>query len=241
MARNKATKPTDFARFSVVDGRKVERSEHTEVYIDIIKQNIGKIRLWAMNGTPMAVMARELCMTTKQFNLCRLEYPDIDLLIETAKRGTDQKVENAVLDRALGNSKQVEEYEEWNNDAQDFIITKRVTKKLPPDVQAGLNWLEKRNPAEWRKETKITQDININVNMSDEEKLKMLQRVAGSLNTDNAEEIPFASIDFYSDNKEQESEDLDDAEEEQAPKVLKITAPEKIKIESLTKDEECGF
>ncbi len=90
------------------------------------------------------------------------------------KARADEKVENALLKRALG-YEYTEVYHErvLNKETgeYEFVLTKEVTKDVKPDISAQLFWLKNRQPELWRDKKDIDVDSSTNntSELSDEE------------------------------------------------------------------------
>ena len=71
----------------------------------------------------------------------------IDSVLTKGKQEVDEKVENALLKRALGYT-----YDEVKETYDGDQLTKRqvVTKHVPADVGAMIFWLKNRRPQDWK-------------------------------------------------------------------------------------------
>lgn len=94
---------------------------------------------------------------------------------ESVKRGKDKadaEVAQAFLKRALGYQYEEETFEMGVN-------TKTVTKEVPPDAGAALNWLKNRQPKKWRDKQEVeSTTVNYNVDITAEE----AKTIANALN-----------------------------------------------------------
>lgn len=77
------------------------------------------------------------------------ESPELCKVIGMATNIVNGKVENALLKRALGYD-DVDEIEELIEG--ELRVTRRITKHVPPDTRACLEWLYSRRPDRWRRQ-----------------------------------------------------------------------------------------
>lgn len=76
------------------------------------------------------------------------ESPELCKTVGLASNIVNGKVENALLKRALGYD-DVDEVEELIEG--ELRVTRRVTRHVPPDVRACLEWLYSRRPDRWHR------------------------------------------------------------------------------------------
>lgn len=77
------------------------------------------------------------------------KFSEISESLKEGKDTADRQVENALRKAALGYS--VDEVtREWNEEQQEMIVTKVVTKHIQPSVTAQIFWLKNRKPQCWR-------------------------------------------------------------------------------------------
>jgi hypothetical protein len=90
-----------------------------------------------------------VCKTT--ITTWKRTYPDF---LSSIKKGKDEydseNVELSLLKRALG-YKFTETTREVVPTSQGLVITRKVTKEVPPDAKAAMDWLCNRNPDRWKK------------------------------------------------------------------------------------------
>lgn len=119
----------------------------------ITKDGITRISGWARDGLSDAQIAHNMGISYSTFRTWRDKYPALSAALKKSKDVVDREVENALLKRALGY-----EYDEVTKERKksdetgkyELIETKRVTKKVEPDVTAQIFWLKNRKPDEWR-------------------------------------------------------------------------------------------
>ena len=84
----------------------------------------------------------------KQLAEWKENYPELMKILEENNEYYDDKVEQALLKRALGY-----EYEETeivaSKDGKTSKV-KKTKKEVPPDTTAIIFWLKNRNPKKWR-------------------------------------------------------------------------------------------
>lgn len=91
----------------------------------------------------------------------KVKYPDISDTLKNNKDIMDRKVENALLENALG-SRQVEIVEEAVKDPEtgkiELQVVKKTEKQYPGNVLAQFFWLKNRKPETWRDKPDVTND-----------------------------------------------------------------------------------
>lgn len=75
--------------------------------------------------------------------------PELCKILGMASNIVNGRVENALLKRALGYD-DIDEVEELIEG--ELRVTKRITRHIPPDVKACLEWLYSRRPDRWRRQ-----------------------------------------------------------------------------------------
>lgn len=84
----------------------------------------------------------------------RREHEAFDTAITCARDRIDDRVENALLSRALGYTYN-EVTEATKSGDKDETISKIVRRELPPDVKAATHWLNNRRPDDWREKKTV--------------------------------------------------------------------------------------
>lgn len=112
-----------------------------------VKSRLSEIQEWAKSGVSDKQIAKNLSVAYSTFRDYVKKYPELSSVLNRSKREVDTKVENALLQRALGYS-----YEEVKATYEgDQIVKKQViTKHVPADVGAMIFWLKNRRPHEWK-------------------------------------------------------------------------------------------
>lgn len=94
--------------------------------------------------------------------------------LKKAKQVVDETVEAKLYKRAMG-YKYKETTRELSNLTKSLVISKVVTKEMPPDVTAQIFWLKNRQPQKWRDKTFVEQEgdaaIRVKLPKAIEEKL----------------------------------------------------------------------
>lgn len=99
----------------------------------------------------------------------RRKYPEFDEAIEQGREMADEKIEQAVYNRALGMEITEEEIE---MDEEGNVLKRTIKKKmLAPDGATARWWLHNRKPEVWRdkKEIEVTGDLEIKIGFDDDE------------------------------------------------------------------------
>ena len=114
------------------------------------------ITAWARDGLTDEQIANNMGITTSTFYDWKKRFSNISEALKKGKEVVDYEVENALLKRALGYT-----YDEVTKEYG--MVTKVVTKQVPPDVGAAMAWLKNRKPDKWRDrpQEKIKQEIQI--------------------------------------------------------------------------------
>lgn len=118
-----------------------------------------KIEGWARDGLTNEQIAGNMGISRETLNQWSKKYPDISDALKKGKEITDRKVENALLNKALGFTKTIRKAFK----CKDVIYDngKRVSEKerieyadeevyIPPDTTAQIFWLKNRKPDQWR-------------------------------------------------------------------------------------------
>jgi hypothetical protein len=129
------------------------------------------------------------------------EYPDFLSSVKAGKSGADMNVAEGFYKRATGYQFTETTFEKVDDKLMlegtpDALVTvdayrKRiVTKHLPPDAGAALNWLKNRQPEHWRDKVEIAHsgklDANDLSNLSDIQIRQLLTELEGKLYDESA-------------------------------------------------------
>jgi DNA-binding XRE family transcriptional regulator len=111
-------------------------------------------RFLAEKGCTDVEMAGFFEVSEKTLNTWKKEYPDFLESLKAGKAIADDKVQNALFQRAIGFS-----YPDTHvSNHQGTVTLTPIVKHLPPETTAAIFWLKNRRPAEWRDKV----DVNAN-------------------------------------------------------------------------------
>lgn len=106
---------------------------------------------WARDGLTDEQIAHNIGISRATLYEWKNKYPDISDTLKKGKQVIDRMVENALLKRALGYT-----YEEvTEEESENGMKRKVVTKEVVPDTTAQIFWLKNRKPNEWRDKQNI--------------------------------------------------------------------------------------
>lgn len=106
------------------------------------------------------------------------QHPDFLQAVQAGKKIADANVADGFYKRAVG----LEFTEVTREYIQgEMIVIKEVTRLIPPDPGAALNWLKNRQPAKWRDKVEVAHsgkiDTNDLSNLSDAQLDKVIQEL----------------------------------------------------------------
>lgn len=108
---------------------------------------------WVRDGLTDEQIAKNMGISRSTLNEWKKKFPDISDTLKKGKEVVDVEVENALLKRALGYSTTEVTRERALNPETgkvELVVTKAVTKEVPPDTTAQIFWLKNRRPDLWR-------------------------------------------------------------------------------------------
>lgn len=139
------------------------------------------VEAWARDGLSNEQIANNMGIGLTTFYEWQKKYPEFSGSIKRSKEVADIEVENALFKRAIGYS-YTEETKELVTDKETgerkLVVTKTVKRDVPPDVGAQCFWLKNRKPGMWRDRRELELDADIEVEMSLEEKAKLIATLA---------------------------------------------------------------
>lgn len=112
------------------------------------EKKLEEVKSLSKHGCTENELAKKLNISIKTLNEWKETYPELMRVIEESNEYYDDKVEQALIKRALGY-----EYEETEIVASKDGKTSRVKKikrEVPPDTNAIIFWLKNRKPKKWR-------------------------------------------------------------------------------------------
>ena len=118
-----------------------------------------KLEDWARSGLTDEQIAKNIGISRSTLAKWKVDFSDISDTLKRGKEIVDIEVENALLKKALGGSytETTEERVVDKDGGVSFVVTKKVTKEIPPDTTAIIFWLKNRKAMVWR--DKVTQEI----------------------------------------------------------------------------------
>lgn len=130
-----------------------------------------RIEGWARDGLTDEQIAQNMGIHVATLYRWQEKYSDICDALKRGKAPIDQKVENALLKRAIGYQYEeivtdVEEYPTSLVDENGNVITKSIKKTRTilktalPDTTAQIFWLKNRRPDRWRDKPITAEDTS---------------------------------------------------------------------------------
>lgn len=95
-------------------------------------------------------------VSVSTLNTWKKVYPDFLSSIKEAKAHSDDKVVNALYNRAMG----YQTVEVKQEDGDQGSKTTTITKQLSGDVGAMCFWLKNRQPAQWREKSQVEHSLS---------------------------------------------------------------------------------
>lgn len=113
------------------------------------------LEAWARDGLTDEQIAARMGINVATLYRYKNQFSEICNALEKGKEIVDIKVENALLQRALGCTVTETKIKESALGTEKQTIT----KQYPPDVAAAIIWLKNRKPDKWRDKPQSTQEI----------------------------------------------------------------------------------
>lgn len=141
---------------------------------------------WARDGLTDEQIAKKMGICRDTLIEWKKKYSDISDTLKKGKEIVDIQVENALLKKALGCSyKEVTKESKFNAETNEYelIVTKEVTKTVPPDTTAQIFWLKNRRPDLWRdkKDVEVGGSLDTSSTLTDEELEKEISKIKSKL------------------------------------------------------------
>ena len=115
----------------------------------------------ARDGLTDQQIADSIGISRSTLSAWKLKYPDISDTLKNNKDIVDRRVENALLENALG-AYQRETVEELIKDPKTgekkLTLVKRTEKQYPGNTLAQMFWLKNRKPKDWRDKPEVTNE-----------------------------------------------------------------------------------
>lgn len=117
-------------------------------YDDYVKPRLTEIEGWCREGLIEEEIAKKLGISVTTLNEYKKKHPQFLESLRKGKEVVDYEVEKALFNRAKG----IEYTEVTEERAKNgkMVVTKRVTKYIPPSEAACIIWLKNRKPDQWR-------------------------------------------------------------------------------------------
>lgn len=125
---------------------------------------------WKKAGSSDREIAKEMGISAVTLKQWEKRYPTIAAALQE-KEGPDNKVEDALLRRALGFTAVETTYEcVRDEDGNEKMVVKRkVEKQVPPDLSAQTFWLKNRHPDKWKAKPEAEEEKqDITVRLTDD-------------------------------------------------------------------------
>lgn len=133
-------------------------------------------------------LASFLGVSTKTIDNWKNRHPDFLQAVQEGKKIADANVAEGFYRRAVGI-----EFTEVTRElvGTELTVTKEVTKFIPPDAGAALNWLKNRQPQDWRDKVEVAHSGKIDTNdlstLSDEQLAKLLTELETKIARENTD------------------------------------------------------
>lgn len=139
-----------------------------------------------LDGATDEELATSFDVSVKTIDNWKNKYPDFLQAVQEGKKIADANVAEAFYKRAVGI-----EYTEVTRElvGSDLTVTKEVTKLIPPDAGAALNWLKNRQREKWRDKVEVAHsgkiDSNNLSNLSDAQLTQLLVELEAKASRDS--------------------------------------------------------
>lgn len=123
------------------------------------EENLTLLKGWARDGLTNEQIAHNIGINPDTLYEWIKKYPEISDSLKQSKEVADRAVENALYKSALGAiCEEITEERIWNKEKSRFemVVTKKITKKMPPNSTSIIYWLKNRKPDIWRDRQEIT-------------------------------------------------------------------------------------
>ena len=118
-------------------------------------RNIAIANTLATLGATDLEIAQAFEVSIRTIHRWKLEHPDFREALEMGKDAADRKVEDSLFKRATG----------YSYDSEKIVVIEgevhraEIIEHVPPDVKAGMWWLQNRKPSTWRDVKHIKHDV----------------------------------------------------------------------------------
>lgn len=132
-----------------------------------------KLEGWARDGLTEEQIAANIGITRSTLNEWKKKFSDISDTLKKGKEIVDRKVENALLERAIGGVYEVRKTFKVKNvyyddhgrrcEKEELVVGKDEVY-IPGDTTAQIFWLKNRKPEEWRDKRIVEDDAGDKAN-----------------------------------------------------------------------------
>lgn len=142
-----------------------------------------KLEGWARDGLTEEQIAANIGITRSTLNEWKKKFSDISDTLKKGKEIVDRKVENALLERAIGGVYEVRKtfkvknvyYDDHGRRCEEEkLVVGKDEVYIPGDTTAQIFWLKNRKPEEWRDKRIVEDDAGDKAN----EIVKNMQTIA---------------------------------------------------------------
>jgi len=138
-----------------------------------------------LEGATDEELALSFGVSVKTIDNWKRKHADFLQAVQEGKKIADANVAEAFYKRAIGI-----EFTEVTRElvGNELTITKEVSKFIPPDAGAALNWLKNRRPTIWRDKVEVAHSGKIDTNDLSSLTDEQLQQLATQLETRTSHE-----------------------------------------------------
>ena len=136
----------------------MDKKPRKDSYEVRVQPKLNLVRGWRRRGLTHKEIADNLGITQTSFDNYVKRYEEFADAVEAGAEECEVHIENAMVKRALGyNYKEVTRERklvlnlETGEEEYKLVVTKSVTKHMPPDVSAQQYYLEHRVPKRWER------------------------------------------------------------------------------------------
>ena len=145
-----------------------------------------KVGGWARDGLTLDEIAHNIGISRASLYKWMDRFPEFAKAINKGREVVDIQVENALLKKALGYdyTEEIKERKHINGKPQ-MVVTRVVTKHVPPDTTAQIFWLKNRRPDRWKEK----QSLELSSQKDDMERMDEILEQMGMLD-EQADSVP---------------------------------------------------
>lgn len=128
-------------------------------YEELVEPRLEEIKKWSEEGATIKEIAEALGVSYSGLRSYRKKHPALDGALLCNTLIPNLEALGSFFKRVKGY-----EYEEVTRELDEngkLVVTKKVKKSVPPDVEAGKFWLKNRMPDTWKDKQQLEQDIEL--------------------------------------------------------------------------------